>query len=313
MVDGSISVNEKPIVSVLMITYKQEQFIKQAIEGVLIQKTKFPIELIVANDCSPDNSDRIINDVLDSAPSHIAVNYIFRDVNMGVNLNFADAIQKAKGKYIAVCEGDDYWTDPFKLQKQVDFLNKNKDCNLVYHRVMVYDEEAKVFSKETLNHEEIETKRTLETLTLSGNFMHTPSVVFRNNIDVQSKLFDGNVVGDYILWFLNGEKGLYGYLPEYMAVYRIWNGGIWSKKRRATTHFIFANMLTRLSKHSNSAVISSNLRQQSIDTLLRIGFSEMSVKEKINFTYFILRYDKRPLRTLVKKISEKLNHLFRGD
>lgn len=141
--------------------------------------------------------------------------------------------------------------------------------------------------------------------------LDTDGNIVRDYIELASKLFDG-IVGDYILWFLNGEKGLYGYLPEYMAVYRIWNGGIWSKKRRATTHFIFANMLTRLSKHSNSAIISSNLRQQSIDTLLRIGFSEMSVKEKINFTYFILRYDKHPLRTL-KKNSKKFSRLFRGD
>ncbi|WP_166332755.1 glycosyltransferase [Sphingobacterium chungjuense] len=292
-------------VSVIIITYAQEKFIRHAINGVLSQKYFGEIELLICDDCSPDFTDKIVENIIlnESIPKNVRIVYHKNQSNLGIVPNFVSALKKAKGQFIAICEGDDYWTDPLKLEKQVDYLTNNADCNLVYHRVMLYDEDSKLFTKEHLNKEDFTLKRNLDTLTRDGNFIHTPSVVFRNNINFDSPLFNG-VVGDYILWYLNGEKGLYGYLPDYMAVYRIWNGGVWSKRRRATTHFTFAKMLTRMSKSSNDPVISNNLRQQSIDTLLRIGFSEMSFKEKINYTYFILKYDRRPLRTLLRKIKK---------
>lgn len=298
----------KPCVSVIMITYNQENFISQAIAGVLNQHCSFDVELIIANDNSSDRTDNVVLNSINKLPKHIVVNYINRKSNLGGNPNFIDALNKASGEYIAMCEGDDYWTDPLKLEKQVNYLTKNADCNLVYHRVMLYDEDSKIFTKENLNKEEFTLKRDLETLTLDGNFMHTPSVVFRNNIDFDSPLFRG-VVGDYILWYLNGEKGLFGYIPDYMAVYRIWNGGVWSKRRKATAHYIFAKLLIRMSESVNTPLISSNLRKQSVNTLLRVGFSELTINEKFKYCYLVLKYSDAPIDLLFKKIRLKLANL----
>lgn len=124
--------SEYPKLSVCMITYNHEDFIAKAIEGVLMQKTNFKIELIVADDCSKDNNqNRIRQFALENSE---IVKPILRDKNIGANQNWIDAYNHCTGKYIALCEGDDYWTDPNKLQKQVDFLEANPAYVLCSHR-----------------------------------------------------------------------------------------------------------------------------------------------------------------------------------
>jgi glycosyltransferase involved in cell wall biosynthesis len=123
------------IVSVIMITFGHEKYIKQAVEGVLMQLCDFEIELIVANDCSPDNTDSIVQKIIETHPKSTLINYTKHNLNKGMSSNFIWASEQTKGKYIALCEGDDYWTDPYKLQKQVDFLESNKSVGIVYTNV----------------------------------------------------------------------------------------------------------------------------------------------------------------------------------
>ena len=126
---------QSPKVSVCMITYGQEKFIEQAINGVLMQECDFEVELILANDCSPDKTDEVIQNILENHPRASWIKYIKHEKNIGMMPNFIDAMQDCKGQYIALCEGDDYWTDPLKLQKQVGFLEENPDYVLCFHRV----------------------------------------------------------------------------------------------------------------------------------------------------------------------------------
>ena len=119
--------NEKQLmVSVVMITYGHENYIEQAIKGVLMQECDFQYELIIANDCSPDNTDRIVQKIIDNTNNADRIKYVRHTVNKGMTANFLWTLQQASGKYIAICEGDDYWTDPLKLQKQVDLLEVNR-------------------------------------------------------------------------------------------------------------------------------------------------------------------------------------------
>ena len=110
-----------PTVSICMITYNHEAFIAEAIESVLMQETDFDIELIIANDASSDKTHEIIESLVQNHPRKPSVQYINRIENIGMIPNFMDVINKASGDFIALCEGDDYWTDPLKLQKQKDF------------------------------------------------------------------------------------------------------------------------------------------------------------------------------------------------
>ena len=120
------------IVSVCMITYNHENFIREAIDGVLMQKTDFPIELIIGEDCSTDGTRKIVMEYARKYPDIIRP--LLPDSNLGMMKNFIETMQAATGKYIALCEGDDYWTDPYKLQKQVDFLEANEEYSLCCHR-----------------------------------------------------------------------------------------------------------------------------------------------------------------------------------
>ncbi len=168
------------MVSVLMLTYNHQEFIAQAIEGVLSQKTTFDIELIIANDYSTDNTDSIIKKIIEKDNNaKEKIKYINNSKNIGMQPNFILAYNHCKGKYIAECEGDDYWTDPYKLQKQVDFLESNPEYAITFHKVKIYNEIKQKFEEDTLNTFTNETT-TLNDL-LRGNYIRTVSTVFRNS------------------------------------------------------------------------------------------------------------------------------------
>lgn len=120
------------LVSVVCITYNHEPYLRDALEGFLMQKTSFPFEIILAEDCSTDGTRKICKEYVARYPEKIR--YIYRDHNVGYNANEYEAMCAARGKYIAYCEGDDYWTDSLKLQKQVDFLESHPEYAVCWHR-----------------------------------------------------------------------------------------------------------------------------------------------------------------------------------
>ena len=124
--------SEKLIVSVCIITYNHEKFIKRAIDSVLMQTTDYDVEIILGDDCSVDKTTIICQDY---EKKYNNVHLLKRDKNIGMNANWMDTIRSATGKYIALLEGDDYWIDKNKLQKQVDFLENNKDYVLCSHEL----------------------------------------------------------------------------------------------------------------------------------------------------------------------------------
>lgn len=132
-----------PKLSVLCITYNHEKFIKQTLESFMMQKTDFDFEVIIGEDCSTDNTREIIKEFEQKYP-HI-IKPIYRDKNIGAMQNSIDILYRANGDYIAFCEGDDYWTDPYKLQKQVSFLEANPEYSLCWCRFKTLDENTGEF------------------------------------------------------------------------------------------------------------------------------------------------------------------------
>lgn len=213
----------KPKVSVIMITYGHEKYIKEAIEGVFLQKTDFLVELIIANDQSPDSSDEIIREVIKTCPSNISVKYILNENNLGVNANYLNAYENTEGKYIASCEGDDYWIDPLKLQKQVDFLENNEEYSITFHKIKEFTDRKEKFTYPNPDEEKTYTIQDL----CKENFIITVSVVFRKNMETLPEWLPYSPIGDYPLHLLNASFGLIKYFPEEMAVYRV-GSGMWS-------------------------------------------------------------------------------------
>ncbi len=127
----------EPLLSIVTITYNHEPYIRKCIEGVLMQQVNFPIEFIIAEDCSTDGTLTICKEYAEKYPDLIQL--ITSDNNVGALVNERRAMKAAKGKYIAFCEGDDYWTDPLKLQKQVDFLEEHPEYSVTFHRCKHYN------------------------------------------------------------------------------------------------------------------------------------------------------------------------------
>lgn len=214
-------------VSICMLTYNHEKFIREAIEGVLMQDCDFELEFILANDCSTDKTDYVIQNILKNHPKASCIKYVKQDENIGMMPNFVFAMNQCKGKYIALCEGDDYWTDPLKLQKQVNFLETNPDYVLCFHKVSILKTNGEIvddfITKVPENYE------TIETLARLGNYIHTPSVVFRKVIERFPFEFEKSPIGDYFLYIMLAEYGKLKCLEEKMAIYR-GGVGIWSDK-----------------------------------------------------------------------------------
>ncbi|WP_417237038.1 glycosyltransferase [Bizionia paragorgiae] len=219
------------MVSVVMITYGHEHYIKQAIDGVLMQNVSFGIELIIADDTSPDNTENIVNKIIKSHPNGGYIKYTKHTKNKGMMPNFIWALQQSKGKYIALCEGDDYWTDPLKLQKQVDFMESKPEMVFSFHNVATINEknESGLFFKfENFKDRTIIPKNRF--IAKGGGGFGTASTLFKKEIiEDLPDYFKEATVGDMPLALLAISKGEIGYLEENMACYRLMSSSSWSK------------------------------------------------------------------------------------
>lgn len=204
----------QPEVSVIMITYGHEEYIEKAIESVFSQKTNFPVELIISNDCSPDNTDAVVKNTIQNSPENITVNYIRQEKNVRMNPNFLATLKKCKGKYVAICEGDDYWQDENKLQKQYDFMEQNPDFAMYFHRSE--DHHQKII-------QDIENKEYSDKEVLNNWYIHTASVLFRNDFtEKEYNLLASEKIHfyDIILFLIMANKGKIWGTNEKMSFYR---------------------------------------------------------------------------------------------
>jgi glycosyltransferase involved in cell wall biosynthesis len=216
------------MVSVDMITYIHEKFIAQAIEGVLMQKTSFPFELVIGEDYSTDNTAAIVAEYAQKYPDIIKARC--NKKNLGMLINGFKTLQECTGKYIALCEGDDYWTDPLKLQKQVDFLEQHPDYFLCAHRTEKLFEETKEFldDQKDLFIESGNREISIHNF-LNPYILKTNTVLFRNSFDFYNMPQKG--FKDIFLFALILDKGKGICLNEIMSIYRVHGGSIWSSKK----------------------------------------------------------------------------------
>lgn len=219
----------EPVVSVCMITYNHAQFIEEAIHGILNQKTDFPIELVIGEDCSTDSTREIIERYQQQFSDIIRL--LPKCENLGVLKNFYRTLNACSGKYIALCEGDDCWTDPLKLQKQVDFLESHPDYSLCFHNAMVHYEDRK-----TAEHifADLQTREYHRQELLESWLAPTASFVFLKDIfssTIYQKVCASKklVYGDLPLILSASYCGkIYG-IHDTMSIYRKHSGGVMQK------------------------------------------------------------------------------------
>lgn len=219
-------------VSVCMITYGHEKFIEEAINGVLMQECDFEVELIIANDSSPDLTDEIIQNILENHPKAYRIKYIKHDNNLGMMSNSIFAIKHCKAEYIALCEGDDYWIDPLKLQKQIAFLDNNPKVFLSHSDVDLIDVCGNLVDNHTSKLWNYKNDYLDYQFSIFYPIAFTCTAVFRN-VNIAGKLQRKNVSGDWMLWVLLTLKGDAKFINEKLAVYRTGVGvsvnAIWYK------------------------------------------------------------------------------------
>lgn len=207
-----------PLVSVFMMAYNHEKYISEAIEGVLMQNTNFDFDIVIGEDCSTDNTRQIILDYQRKYPGKFKL--LLHKENIGAMANQQAVFSVCTGKYIAMCEGDDYWTDPYKLQKQVDFLESNHEFGLVHTQFKIFEQKSGVFSQGPQNRQHVDLFRLL-----GGNAISSLTVCFRRELIVSYlKEIRPNdkkwIMGDYPLWIYIAGNSKIGFIPEYTAVYR---------------------------------------------------------------------------------------------
>ncbi len=208
-----------------MITYNHEKYIAQAIESALMQKTNFDYEIVIGEDCSTDGTREIVKYYAEKYPEKIRA--IFNEKNLGMIPNFINTLNKCRGKYIAMLEGDDYWTDPYKLQKQVDFLESHPDYGLVHTDCdLIHAKGRKTYFGGRRNKNLIIPQDNFYEELLVHNFIATAtvcvrSILLKETIAELKELFLSSMQGDIIAWLKISLNSKIMYINESTAVHRL--------------------------------------------------------------------------------------------
>jgi glycosyltransferase involved in cell wall biosynthesis len=246
------------VVSICILTHNHEQYILETLKGVFKQNINFKCEILIFDDNSIDKTVYIVQEFLKNNQSiYFEVILNINSLNLGMSKNFYSALIQCSGKYIAMCDGDDYWIDSFKLQKQVDFLEKNREFVICYHPVNILNDS--IFKDDFFIEKRISTISSYNDLMFFGNYMQTCSVVFKNfisNFPIDKILF----INDYILWFWLSRFGKIYRIEEVMGVYRL-GSGTWSvlSNSRQTIHTLNSLFESRkIVKNQTDIIIIDN-------------------------------------------------------
>jgi glycosyltransferase involved in cell wall biosynthesis len=233
-------------VSVVIPTFNHERFIAQAIESVLAQRATFDYELLIGEDHSTDGTAGIVARYASKHPAVIRAT--IRDRNIGATRNLADLLRACRGSYVALLEGDDYWTSPTKLQKQVAFLDRRQDCALSFHSVAVLHEDGSKppYVRRPWHGQEVSTLRDL----LKRNYITTCSVMLRRSAAGNfPDWYYSLLIDDWPHFALAACHGDIGYIDDVMAVYRVHPGGVWSRLGRTEQQLMRLQAFNAVNAH----------------------------------------------------------------
>lgn len=254
--------------SVFVVTYNQEKYIRQCLDSILMQKVDFDYEVVVGEDHGTDSTRIICEDYAGKYPQ---VRLLPLTENLGVAKNWRRVLSECTGDYIAMCEGDDYWTDPFKLQKQVDFMDANAEFSLCFHDVKVWKQNAGVLVDDWIM-KDVSSVTNIYDLA-SHNYIYTLSVVFRNKPEILHDFYRlgydgvGDYLGDYPLWMICAQYGNIYKIKECMGIYRHGTGVWTSNSSMVKKSFVKVSMLSKLAYIINDNRAKKILEEQIEDVM----------------------------------------------
>lgn len=297
MGEQEIEKSEEPImVSVCCLVYNHEPFLRECFDGFVMQKTNFPIEILVHDDASTDHSADIIREYTAKYP------HLFKPIyqtenqySKGIPISATYQFPRARGKYIALCEGDDYWTDPLKLQKQVDFMESDisEEYVLCFHDSSMVDENGNVIKESIISSCDLSDIHLMQ-----NKIPPTQTLLFRchklseNFIDFSREaMIAGVISGDSLLCFSLGKQGNGKFILNISnSMYRIHNNGIWSSQSEYSQNMLKYNLYTFLQKQHSIACDYYRFRRKRISMWLVSEASQnRKLKTMCNF-YFVSIY-----------------------
>lgn len=272
-----------PKVSVVTITYGHEKYITETLDGVLMQQYDGPVEFIIANDNSPDATDEVVKKYFleNPAPSNFEIKYTKHEANKGMMPNFIWALEQATGQYIALCEGDDYWTDPLKLQKQVDFLENNSAFSMIFSNAKVLIQVSETDSNANRGINIINCDKVYNGPQIFEQWtVPTATVMFRKSAlqNYLSKSYHTNprfLYGDIVLFVSLAEAGLLYGMSDYFAAYRRHEGGATNVKPSISYNIKYLNHLLEIINIFGKKYATSRIKKHIGAYYLSIGLNNL--------------------------------------
>ena len=237
--------------SILLITYNQEKYIRESLDSILMQDMPVSYEIVVADDHSTDNTPAIIKEVFNRSNTDYRMLESIK--NLGIDKNYQRGFAACKGKYIAVMEGDDYWTDPLRLKKHMAFLEAHRECVLSFNRLILFRQDLGVFS---VHHwESSEDFQYFRSNDVAGGYFigNMSATVIRSSIiqKIKDDFYDLGIGADWGLGIALGQYGLLGKLKETMSVHRVHKEGFWNSSSFKQKQTRLINRIDAYNKYFN--------------------------------------------------------------
>ena len=312
----------EPLVSVYCMTYNHAGTIAQAIDSILYQQTDFPFELIIHDDASTDGTADIVRSYAEKYPDKIIP--IFQSENQFRKCNILKTfiLPLVRGRYVAVCEGDDYWTDPKKLKMQVDYMENDATCSLCFHAVQQLMQNGKAMNIRPLKSDsEVSVELIIKR---GGLFCPTASLMFRRDVmDCWPEFREQADVYDYPAQVLAASMGRVYYIDRIMATYRFAFEGSWTAERQERVDYKHLENETRWmelfdeyteGKYKNAInyhmahLLFTEYRksfEKSVKKRARIYIKQLHFKDKLMFTVLFAAF------SLLGKSGNRLWQMFK--
>lgn len=313
---GAPNLVENPKVSVCIITYNHVNYIATCLDSILAQKTNFDFEILLGEDHSTDGTPKLVKQYADAYPNLIKA--FVRPKNVGAKTNFLHCFLQARGEYLIYIEGDDYWTDDLKLQKQVDFLEKHPEASACFHNAEIVFEDGSGKPNQWVNGpNQPKWTNTADFFQEKETwFMATASVLMRRKwVSQLPNWFVDCKSGDIPMYVILAEKGSIGYLPDVMSVYRKNLGGQSYTDNTKDKEFLLNRifMYSKLNEYTNYKFNSAicQILSEYHELLIHCNAFRGNFFKKLQHTMIAYRLQAKPKRKTLKYLLKE--HVIPGN